>query len=111
VIIYAHKKKGVKKMLTITDRAAEEFKKILSKHSDKEYGIRIFLLGSSCSCHGPSYHLTLTEKGEEGDKLIEKEGLKIFLDPIAYKLLSDSIIDYRDGFVIEEAFTEEDEGA
>ncbi|MCS7234109.1 MAG: iron-sulfur cluster assembly accessory protein [Synergistetes bacterium] len=94
-------------MLSITDKAMEEFKKILSKYSEKAYGVRIFLLGSSCSCCGPSYHLTLTEKGEEGDKLIEKEGIKIFLDPIAYNLLSDSIIDYKDGFVIEKASPQE----
>lgn len=95
-------------MLSITNRALEEFKKILEKYGEKDYGIRIFLLGSSCSCHGPSYHLTLTEGGEEGDKLIEEEGVKIFLDPIAYKLLSDSVIDYKDGFVIEEAAPEEE---
>lgn len=99
-------------MLRLTERAVEEIKRILEKYPDRDYGVRIFFASSSCSCHAGSYHITLVEEGKEGDELLEAEGVKIFLDPIAYEGLSDSIIDYQDGFIIMESETpDEDEPA
>ncbi|MGB9856727.1 MAG: HesB/IscA family protein [Dictyoglomaceae bacterium] len=86
-------------MIDITDRAVEEFKKFLVENNKEGFGIRIFFAGSSCC--GGSYRLGIVEEGEPKDKVVEKNGLKVFIDPIVYEELSEAIIDYNDGFVIE----------
>jgi len=100
MLIWANEKmKEVKKMINITDRAIEEFKRILSENNKEGCGIRIFLGGSSCC--GGSYRLGIVEEGEIEDKVIEKNGLKIFIDPSLYEDLLEATIDYDDGFFIE----------
>jgi iron-sulfur cluster assembly accessory protein len=89
-------------MLEITDSAVKQFKKILSDSDVKGSGIRIYTSGGGCC---PSYGLDVSENGEDGDKVIEKDGLKIFLERIAYNQLSNAKIDYinsgeRKGFSI-----------
>ena len=89
-------------MLEITDSAVKQFKKILSDSDEKDSGIRIFPSGGGCC---PSYGLDVSENGEDGDRLIEKYGLRIFVEPDAYMQLSNSKIDYlnsgeRKGFAI-----------
>lgn len=84
-------------MLEITDAAVNRLKKVLLNSGVKDFGIRIF--ASECGCC-PSYGLDAAEKGEEGDVLVEKDSLKIYLDPVAYTALASATLDYRDGFTI-----------
>lgn len=89
-------------MLEITDSAVKQFKKILSDSDAKDSGIRIYASGGGCC---PSYGLDVSESGEFEDEIIEKDGLKIFVERIAYSQLSNAKIDYlnsgeRKGFAI-----------
>lgn len=45
-------------------------------------------------CCGPSYGLDIVEKAEATDQVIEKNDLKIFVDPEASQGLSNAIIDF-----------------
>jgi iron-sulfur cluster assembly accessory protein len=90
-------------MLEVTDSAQRELKKILEDAKLSNPGIRVFASSDSCCC-GPSYGISITENAMEGDKLLEKEGLKIFIDPAAYDDLAKAVIDFTDeerGFVIQ----------
>ena len=92
-------------MPDITDAAVKQFKKLISDSKADGSGIRIFASGGGCC--GPSYGLDISEKGEEGDKASEKDGLKIFLDSAAFNDLANATIDFleegpRKGFVIQE---------
>ena len=89
-------------MLEITDSAVKQFKKILLDGDVKDFGIRIFSSGGGCC---PSYGMDASERGESGDTLIEKDGLKIFVESGAFNQLSNASLDYSDspgkkGFVI-----------
>lgn len=90
-------------MLGITDLAVKEFKKIIAEANANGSGIRIFAAGGGCC--GPSYGLDISENGNEGDVVLEKDGLKIFIDPTVSDILADATIDYidngpRKGFTI-----------
>ncbi len=85
-------------MFKITDEAITQFKKALSEVGLTNYGIRI----SASSCCG-SIGLSVTENGEEDDILIEKDQLKVFVEPILYSQLSNSVLDFQDGFVIRDS--------
>lgn len=85
-------------MVEITDSAVEQFKKIVSVSDVMNPNIRIFV--SRGGCCGPAYGLDITEDGEDGDVLIDKGNLKIYVDPAVYEGLSRATIDYRDGFIM-----------
>lgn len=84
-------------MLEITDAAVNQFKKILSEADAMNSNIRIFISGGGCCS---SYGLDVTEKGEDGDLLIEKTNLKIYVEPTAHEALSEATLDYKNGFVV-----------
>lgn len=88
---------GGEPMLEITEVAANQFKKILSETDAKGSPIRIFISGGGCCA---SYGLDVTEKGEDGDLIIEKENLKIYVEPAAYEALSQATLDYKNGSMI-----------
>jgi iron-sulfur cluster assembly protein len=90
-------------MLGVTDSAVKEFKKIISDSNANGAGIRIF---ASQGCCGPSYGMDVSEKGNDGDKLVEKDGLKIFIDHSASVGLDQATIDFLEegphkGFMIQ----------
>lgn len=89
-------------MLQITDSAVKQFKKVLLEGGVKDSGIRIFSSGGGCC---PTYGMDASENGEVGDTLIEKDGLKIFVESEVFNQLSNASLDYSDspgkrGFVI-----------
>jgi len=81
-------------MLRLTDSAVKEFKKIISDSDANGSGIRIFSSGGGCC--GASYGLDIAEKANDGDKSLEKDGLKIFVDPAVSEELDNATIDYID---------------
>lgn len=88
-------------MLGVTDSAVKELKKIIV--DSNVTGIRVF---ASQGCCGPSYGFDLTENGNDGDSLLEKDGLKIFIDPVASNSLDNATIDFMEegshkGFMIQ----------
>ncbi len=84
-------------MLEITDSAVKQFQKILSQSDATDSNIRIFISGGGCCA---SYGLDVTEEGEDGDLLIEKNKLKIYVEPAAHEALSEATLDYKNGFMI-----------
>ncbi len=65
-------------MVSMTEGAASELKKILEKENKTECGLRIFIAGDSCM--GPEYGIGLEETAQESDKVFESHGIKIFID-------------------------------
>jgi iron-sulfur cluster assembly accessory protein len=90
-------------MVKISDVAAEKGKQILTAEGKSEWGLRVFLAGSSCC--GPSFGMDINERPSDGDNVVEKDGLKVFLDKGALEKLDGMEIHFVDdgqqqGFVI-----------
>ncbi len=90
-------------MITITDVAAEKTKEILTAEGKAEWGLRFYTAGGGCC--GPSFGIDLVEKPVDGDKTVEKNGAKFFIDKEASDKLSGKTIDFVDdgdkqGFVV-----------
>ena len=81
--------------MTITDKAAEKAKAILTGEGKSEWGLRIFVAGESCC--GPSYGLDMQEGHSPDDEIIEKNGLKVFLDKQTMETLTGRELDYYVG--------------
>ena len=81
--------------MTITDKAAEKVKAILSNEGKTDWGIRIFVSGESCC--GPSFGLDLQEEQMPEDEVVEKNGLKVFMDKQTLETLEGRQFDYHIG--------------
>jgi len=79
-------------MLGITDSAAKEFKRLIAESKAEGSGIRVFNSGGGCC--GPSLGLDISEKGNDGDVTIEKDNLKIFIDPVISADIENATIDF-----------------
>ncbi len=81
--------------MTITEKAAEKAKAILAGEGKVNWGIKIFVAGESCC--GPSYGLDLQEEEMPEDEVVEKNGLKIYMDKQTLETLTGRELDYYVG--------------
>ncbi len=88
----------------MTDTAAETVRNLLIQKNVPDYGLRVFVAGGGCS--GMQYGMALEAEPRSYDHIIEKDGVKVFVDPTSMMYLNQATIDYVDsimggGFKIE----------
>ena len=83
--------------VTITDKAVSQAKKIMEENnlSPDEYGLRVGVKGGGCS--GLTYKLGFDAEKKDGDTIIEKNGLKLFVDAKSLFYLTGCELDFSDG--------------
>ena len=81
-------------MLTLTPVAVTKVKSILSERGE-EGGLRIAVVGGGCS--GFQYQMSLDKEAREDDRVIEQDGLKVFIDTRSLLYLNGTKVDYVDG--------------
>ena len=74
--------------MQITSNAAN---KVAGMKSPEE-SLRVYISGGGCS--GFNYGFKLDEKTIDGDFSIEKNGVKVLIDPMSYQYLEGITIDY-----------------
>jgi len=72
-------------------------------------GVRIFVQGGGCS--GMEYGMTLVERSNQYDCVLQADGINIYMDTIALSFLEDVEIDYQvhglnESFVFKNAFAQ-----
>ena len=81
--------------LIFTDSAAEKVKELIEDEKNNALMLRVFISGGGCS--GFQYGFTFDESITEGDTVVEKEGVKLLIDPMSIQYLSGAEIDYSEG--------------
>ena len=82
--------------ITLTDKAMAEVRKIMEQNKIPDtYGLRVGVKGGGCS--GLSYSLGFDSEARAGDKILEKEGVRIFIDSKSLFYLSGTQLDFTDG--------------
>jgi len=82
-------------MITVTPHAANRVKKILAERGTPEMGLRIGIRGGGCS--GLSYFMDFAREPEKTDRILDFEGLKVFVDPKSFLFLNGIELDYNEG--------------
>ncbi|MBF0329005.1 MAG: iron-sulfur cluster assembly accessory protein [Nitrospirae bacterium] len=82
-------------MVTVTEKAAEKGKEILTAEGKHGWGIRIYNAGSGCC--GPSFGLDIDESPLADDAVVEKDGLKVFVEKTLAPNLVGMQLDYLEG--------------
>ena len=90
-------------IVTVTDKAAEKAKAILSERGVENGALRVFVVGGGCS--GYQYGMAIARNREEGDVAIEAGGVTILVDEESAPLLEGAEVDYvedlmKSGFTI-----------
>jgi len=77
----------------ITDNAASKIKDIMQKENKTDgYGLRIEVVPGGCA--GFSYDMTFDNQKKEDAEVIEKNGLKVFVDSQSMVFLKGAKVDY-----------------
>jgi iron-sulfur cluster assembly protein len=82
-------------MITITERAAEKVREFMAAEDDGAEVLRIAVEGGGCS--GFQYALGFDEGPQEGDEIIEMNGVRIVVDPFSLPYLRGADVDFTDG--------------
>ncbi|MBC7691054.1 MAG: iron-sulfur cluster insertion protein ErpA [Methylotenera sp.] len=86
-------------MIQITEKAVKEIKRIQTTEEaakGAETMLRVMVAGGGCS--GMSYKLGFDDKpAGPNDKVFEKDGVKVIIDPKSYLFLSGTELDFSDG--------------
>ncbi len=87
---------GESEDINVTEKAIREMKKIMLENKiPEDYGLRVGVKGGGCS--GLSYTLGFDPEERIGDTVLEKDGVKIFIDMKSNLYLSGTEIDFTDG--------------
>ena len=84
-------------MIEMTEKAVKEIRRIMENDpASKDGTLRVMVVGGGCS--GMSYKLGFDDKPvAPADKIFEKDGVKVAVDPKSYLYLAGTTLDFTDG--------------
>ena len=83
----------MKQIITLSDKAAERIKQIMSAAKDGSIGVRIGVKSGGCA--GMSYIMEYINKPNPNDEIIEDKGVKVFIDSAAVMYLLGTEMEYK----------------
>lgn len=81
--------------IKFSDAAASKVKALITEEENTELKLRVYVTGGGCS--GFQYGFTFDEKVNDGDMTIEKQGVKMVVDPMSIQYLAGGEVDYIEG--------------
>ena len=80
--------------INVTPNAAAEIKKFMTSEEDlpETAGLRVRVVPGGCS--GFQYSLNIEEESRGGDFIVEKEGVRLFVDMFSAQYLNGVTVDY-----------------
>ena len=85
-------------MISLTDQAAVEMKRILQEQGVAEAAIRVFVQGA-CGCGSAQYGMGIEDEIAADDSVVDTDGVKFVIDPESVPYLDGAEIDYKDGLM------------
>jgi len=80
-----------------TARAAAEIASIATREGRGGAGLRISVNAGGCS--GFAYNFALEDNATEDDLVIEREGVRVFVDSVSLDLLEGAELDWNDSLI------------
>jgi len=82
--------------ISLTSKAADEVRRLMSSNNIPEsHGLRVSVKGGGCS--GLSYVMGFDEHPKETDRVLNIQGLRVFVDPKSLFYISGTVLDFSDG--------------
>ena len=77
-----------------TDAAASKVSELITDEGNDDLKLRVYISGGGCS--GFQYGFTFDENVEDGDIMVENQGVTLVVDPMSFQYLMGAEIDYKD---------------
>jgi iron-sulfur cluster assembly protein len=84
-------------MISLTSNATEQLKQLIEKQDDPATALRVFVSPGGCS--GFQYGMALDTAVQDGDEVLEAEGIRVLVDEYSMTYLEGAEIDYVDGLM------------
>ncbi|MFC4655178.1 iron-sulfur cluster insertion protein ErpA [Rheinheimera sp.] len=81
--------------IQFTDAAANKVLALVTEEENPELKLRVYITGGGCS--GFQYGFTFDEKVNDGDLVVEKNGVVMVVDPMSLQYLMGGTVDYTEG--------------
>ena len=81
--------------LVFTDSAASKVRELIDEEDEQGLMLRVFISGGGCS--GFQYGFTFDRDENDGDTVVENQGVKLLVDPMSVQYLTGAEIDYSEG--------------
>lgn len=91
-IAFSHK--VTDQQMNITPAARAKLAELLATADDDLSAIRVFVSGGGCG--GMQYGMTFVESTEDYDSVLETDGIRVAVDPVALNYLAGVEIDYKE---------------
>ncbi|MBI3773725.1 MAG: iron-sulfur cluster insertion protein ErpA [Gammaproteobacteria bacterium] len=78
-----------------SDGAAAKVKELIQEEGNDALKLRIYVTGGGCS--GFQYGFSFDESINDGDTVVEKDGVRLLIDPMSFQYLNGAEIDYSEG--------------
>ena len=82
------------KMIKVTDNAFIKIKDLIAEEKNPNMALRLSVKGGGCS--GFQYDFGFDEEQAEDDFVIEKDGVKVFVDSMSAQYLTTATLDYKE---------------
>jgi iron-sulfur cluster assembly protein len=88
---------GLAPPLAVTEKAARKIAALAQKESRPDPTLRLRVVAGGCS--GFSYELSFDEGPTEEDHVIEREGVKVLVDPRSVPIVQGSTLEFDDSML------------
>jgi iron-sulfur cluster assembly protein len=76
----------------MTPAAVDQLKEFLDEQGTPDHALRVFVAPGGCS--GLQYGMTIDESSDEGDEVLETNGVRVLVDSFSAMYLEEAEIDY-----------------
>ena len=81
--------------VVFTEAAARKVDELMQSEEREDLKLRVFVTGGGCS--GFQYGFTFDDELAEDDTVVERDGVRLVVDPMSFQYLVGSEVDYQEG--------------
>ena len=81
--------------LVFTEAAANKVSTLIEEEGNPSLMLRVFISGGGCS--GFQYGFTFDEDQQDDDTAVDRDGVRLLVDPMSFQYLVGADIDYTEG--------------
>lgn len=81
--------------LQVSASAVQKVKSLIEEEGNQDLMLRVYVTGGGCS--GFQYGFAFDEMAADDDSVVEKEGVRILVDPMSFPYLAGAQVDYQEG--------------
>ena len=80
--------------MIISDSATHKIRELVLEEQNPDLKLRVYIIGGGCS--GFQYGFAFEEETEDGDFVINNDGVEMMVDPMSYPYLMGSVVNYKE---------------